>query len=108
MALLVRMRDAESAKGKRQFVLSQCVFDGSQRFSLVLQCLLQLPEGAVSLLGIEQDLLEPQNKSVFVYTFAQNLHADNLVCFLILKKGNNTTKKICKHENKEKDCFLDD
>lgn len=44
--------DAESAKGMQQFVLSQCVFDGSQRFSFVLQVLLQLPEGVVPLFSI--------------------------------------------------------
>lgn len=43
-------------------MLSQCVFDGSQRFSFVLQVLLQLPKGVVPLLSVKKDLLKPQKE----------------------------------------------
>lgn len=65
MCVCVWCRKCERNVASVQFVLSQCVFDGSQRFSFVLQFLLQLPERAVPLLSIQQDLLKPQKKNIY-------------------------------------------
>lgn len=45
---------------------SQCVFDGGQRFTFVLQVLLQLSERMVPLLSIQQDLLHLRKKNISV------------------------------------------
>lgn len=47
-------------------LLSQCVFDGGQRFTFVLQVLLQLSEHMVPLLSIQQDLLHLRKKNISV------------------------------------------
>lgn len=42
----------------------QCVFEGGQGFTFVLQVLLQLPEQMVTFLSIQQDLLQWRKKNV--------------------------------------------